>query len=59
MRGNHDLILYVEGEAEVKRIEIEANVLLWEQDGLTYRIETKTELEEAIKSAQSLQPISE
>jgi hypothetical protein len=33
---------------------VEGNVLVWEQDGLTYRLETKLSLSEAVKIAESL-----
>ena len=34
---------------------VEGNVLLWEQDGVTYRLETELPLDEAIKVAESLE----
>jgi hypothetical protein len=39
---------------EIGRL-IDGNVLIWEQDGVTYRLETALPLEEAIKIAESLE----
>jgi hypothetical protein len=36
---------------------IDGHVLIWKEGGLTYRLETDLTLEEALKIAQSLQPI--
>lgn len=33
---------------------IEGNVLVWEQDGITYRLESALPLEEAVRVAESL-----
>ncbi len=45
-RGSRDMAL---------RRLVEGNVLLWEQDGVTYRLETELPLDEAIKVAESLE----
>jgi len=45
-RGSRDLVL---------RRLVEGNVLIWEQDGVTYRLETELPLEEAIRIAESLE----
>lgn len=44
------------GDIRLTRL-IEGHVLIWEKDGITYRLETELSLEEAIKIAESLQPI--
>lgn len=44
------------GTVEVMRL-IEGHVLIWEDDEITYRLETDLNLEEAIKIAESLEPI--
>ena len=36
---------------------VRGNILIWEQDGLTYRLETDLPLAEAVKIAESLQPV--
>ncbi|NOH01545.1 MAG: hypothetical protein HND47_06030 [Chloroflexi bacterium] len=41
---------------EITRL-VEGNVLIWERDGITCRLETDLPLEEAIKIAESLEPI--
>jgi hypothetical protein len=48
------MMLQRNGNVQLGRL-VEGNVLIWEQDGLTYRLETGFELEEAIKIAESLQ----
>jgi hypothetical protein len=37
---------------------INGHVLIWEEGNITYRLETALPLEEAIKIAESLQPIA-
>ena len=44
------------GEIEITRL-IDGHVLIWADDKLTYRLETKLSLDEAIKIAESLKPI--
>ena len=44
------------GNVEIVRL-IEGHVLIWENDGMTYRLETDVSLEEAIKIAESLSSI--
>ena len=34
---------------------VEGNILVWEQDGITYRLESDLSLEEAVKVAESLE----
>jgi hypothetical protein len=34
---------------------VEGNILIWEQGGITYRLETNLPLEEAVKIAESLE----
>ena len=44
-------------KVEVRHL-VAGNVLIWEQDGLTYRLESSLPMEEAIKIAESLQRVS-
>jgi hypothetical protein len=45
------------GELTITRL-IEGNVLIWADGDVTYRLETDQDLEEAIKTAESLKPIN-
>ncbi len=47
------LIRLRNGDMDMRRL-VEGNVLVWEQDRLTYRLETSLPLEEAVKIAESL-----
>lgn len=49
-------VRYKNGELEFTRM-IDGHVLIWEQEGITYRLETDLPLDEAIKIAESLEPI--
>jgi len=53
--GPYPLRLY-NGELEFRRL-ITGHVLVWEEGDITYRIETDLSLGEAVKVAESLQPI--
>lgn len=53
--GPYPLLLQ-NGRIQVDRL-INGHVLIWEGDGMTYRLETDLSLEEAIKIAESLEPI--
>jgi hypothetical protein len=53
--GPYPLILS-NGNLELTRL-VDGHVLIWENDGITYRLETSLPLDEAIRSAESLQPI--
>jgi len=53
--GPYPLRMY-NGDLEFTRL-IEGHVLIWATDDVTYRIETDLTLQEAIKVAESLQPI--
>ena len=53
--GPYPLRLY-NGDLEFTRL-IDGHVLIWEEEDLTYRLETDLPLEEAIRIAESLQPI--
>jgi hypothetical protein len=53
--GPYPLRLY-NGELEFKRL-ITGHVLVWEDGDITYRLETDVSMEEAVKIAESLQPI--
>lgn len=50
----HDVEIFVEGDERSLRHTVTGNVLIWEQDRLTYRLETHEVLEEAIRIAESL-----
>lgn len=45
------------GTLDVRRL-VDGHVLIWEQDGLTYRLEADLPMEEAVKIAESLTSIS-
>ncbi|MBI5960648.1 MAG: hypothetical protein HY866_18055 [Chloroflexi bacterium] len=47
-------LVYTSGEQDQGYL-VEGNVLLWEQDGLTYRLESTLSLEEARRTAESLE----
>jgi hypothetical protein len=53
--GPYPLILS-NGDIQVTRM-IDGHVLIWAEDEITYRLETDLSLEEAIKIAESLEPI--
>jgi hypothetical protein len=53
--GPYPLRLY-NGELEFRRL-IMGHVLVWEAGEITYRLETDLSLEEAVKVAESLQPV--
>lgn len=53
--GPYPLLLR-NGDIEFMRL-VDGHVLIWEQYGITYRLETNLSLEEAVKIAESLQPI--
>lgn len=53
--GAYPLRLF-NGELQYRRM-VEGHVLIWEQAGITYRLETEASLEEAIRIAESLEPI--
>jgi hypothetical protein len=53
--GPYPLVLS-NGEIELTRL-INGQVLLWVDDEVTYRLETDFSLEEAVKIAESLQPL--
>jgi hypothetical protein len=54
LTGAHILAFYEPGGGDLIR-RIESNVLIWEQDGITFRLETDTSIEEAVRTAESLQ----
>ncbi len=51
--GDYPLLLR-NGDLQLVRM-IDGNVLIWEKDRVTYRLETDLELDEAIRIAESLQ----
>ncbi|MFN8428149.1 MAG: hypothetical protein U0X87_18070 [Anaerolineales bacterium] len=53
--GPYPLRMY-NGDLEFTRL-IEGHVLIWAVDNVTYRLETDSTLQEAIKVAESLRPI--
>jgi hypothetical protein len=50
--------LYIETGTEIDIRVVEGRTLLWQQDGITYRLESHLALEEARELAESLQPIA-
>lgn len=46
----------INGDIEISRM-VDGHVLIWENDGITYRLEIDATLEEAVRIAESLQPI--
>jgi hypothetical protein len=52
---NAHSVVFFGPQSEFKRL-VRANVLVWEMGQITYRLETKQPLEEAIRIAESLQP---
>ena len=49
------LLKYRNGDIDITRM-IEGHVLIWEQAGVTYRLETDLPVEEAVRVAESIQP---
>ena len=49
------LLKYRNGDIDIVRL-IEGHVLIWEQAGVTYRLETDLPLEEAVSVAESIRP---
>jgi hypothetical protein len=49
------LLKYSNGDIDLARM-IEGHVLIWEQAGITYRLETDLPLEKAVSIAESIQP---
>ena len=50
-------ILYSNGDVDYDMRLIDGHVLIWAEGNVTYRLETDLSLEEAIKIAESLEPI--
>jgi hypothetical protein len=53
--GPYPLRLY-NGDLQFRRL-VDGHVLIWESGGVTYRLETDVSLEEAVRIAESLEPI--
>ena len=53
LEGQHQLFLNANGMNE---IPIDGNVLIWEEDGITYRLEINAPFEQALSIAEFLQP---
>jgi len=51
-QGPH--LLSLQSGSDVQRSLVTGNVLIWEQDGLTYRLETDRPMSEAVRIAESL-----
>jgi hypothetical protein len=47
-------LMYLQSGRETLRNLVTGNVLIWEQDGLTYRLETDRTMEDAVRIAESL-----
>jgi hypothetical protein len=54
LTGEHLLAFYLGPDSDFLRI-VQSSVLIWEQDNITYRLETNTTLEEAVRIAESLE----
>jgi hypothetical protein len=56
VQGRHFLQIYTaDGEMTMDTLrEVASDVLVWEEDGVTYRLETSAPLEEAIRIAESM-----
>jgi hypothetical protein len=50
------LILLQNGDMKIERL-MNGHVLIWENNGVTYRLETSASMEEAVRIAESLKPI--
>lgn len=50
------LLRFSNGDLDFTRL-VDGHVLIWEQEEVTYRLETNLSLEEAVKIAESLEPI--
>jgi hypothetical protein len=48
------LVILRNGDMDIRRL-IDGHVLIWEDEGITHRLETGVTLEEAVKIAESLQ----
>ena len=51
------MLMLQKDKADVRRL-VDGNVLIWAQNGITYRLETELPMAEAIKAAESLQPVT-
>jgi len=49
-------ILFRNGDLEISRL-VNGHVLIWEDGGVTYRLESDLSMEEAVRIAESLEPI--
>jgi hypothetical protein len=56
IEGAPHLIFYEDEDGSREQARLAANVLAWEEDGVTHRIETTLGLEAALALAESLQP---
>jgi hypothetical protein len=50
------LLMLRNGDMEISRL-VAGHVLIWEKDGVTYRLETGLSMKEAVRIAESLKPI--
>jgi hypothetical protein len=59
IEGAPHLILYEDATGNVveEATRLAGNVLMWEADGVTHRIETMLSLEEALRIVESLRPV--
>jgi hypothetical protein len=58
LAGNPHMVIYrdLEGVVHEETGRLAGNVLIWEEDGVTHRIETTLQLEETMALAESLRP---
>lgn len=58
IEGAPHIIFYEDETGSHERARLAANVLAWEEGGVTHRIETTLALDDALRLAESLRPIS-
>ncbi|HVR79969.1 MAG TPA: hypothetical protein VMS99_16450 [Acidimicrobiia bacterium] len=58
IEGVPHIIFYEDETGSQERARLAANVLAWEEGGVTHRIETTLALDDALRLAESLRPIS-
>jgi hypothetical protein len=56
--GPHVITTVDESGRRIEETRLAGNVLMWESDGVTHRIETAVGLEETLRMAESVEPIA-
>lgn len=59
LEGPHGFFLYTDpnGEIQQEAVRLAGNVLLWEREGVTYRLEAEIDREQALAIAASMRPL--